>query len=288
MKTVLITGCSSGIGKAAAILFAARDWNVIATMRQPEKENGGTNGGASVPASRLVSNLAPPKNLFVTKLDVQDPDSIARAIESGLARFGRIDALINNAGFSLGGVFEGIPREKIQEQFAVNVFGMMDVTRALLPHFRKNQSGHIINISSRAGLVGLPLNTLYCASKFALEGFSEALAYELASQNIIVKLVEPSGGVSSTDFGKRVAAERAQTVSLSDYDGFIARAGAAYAGMAAKRMATADEIAQVIYGAATDGTNRLRYFCGEDTGDLAKGRREMSDEAFVEFMRSRF
>ena len=272
MKTVLITGCSSGIGRAAAKFFAANDWNVIATLRSPEKEN------------ELIGS----SNLLVTRLDVQDPGSIARAIEAGLARFGRIDALINNAGFSLGGVFEGIPREKIQEQFAVNVFGVMDVTRALLPHFRKNQSGLIINISSRAGLVGLPLNTLYCASKFALEGFSEALAYELASQNIIVKLVEPSGGVSSTDFGKRVAAERAQTVSLADYDEFIARASAAYAGMAAKRMASADEIAQVIYGAATDGTNRLRYFCGEDTGGLVKARREMDEEQFVEFMRLRF
>ena len=244
--------------------------------------------GQKVSAGRLRGRVAPPENLLVTKLDVQDRDSIARAIESGLARFGRIDALINNAGFSLGGVFEGIPREKIQEQFAVNVFGVMDVTRALLPHFRKNQSGLIINLSSRAGLVGLPLNTLYCASKFALEGFSEALAYELASQNIIVKLVEPSGGVRRTDFGKRVAAERAQTVAPVDYDGFIARANAAYTGLAAKRMATADEIAQVIYGAATDGTNRLRYFCGEDTGDLVKARRELPEEKFLDLMRSRF
>jgi NAD(P)-dependent dehydrogenase (short-subunit alcohol dehydrogenase family) len=158
----------------------------------------------------------------------------------------------------------------------------------LLPHFRKNQSGLIININSRAGLVGLPLNTLYCASKFALEGFSEALAYELVSQNIIVKLVEPSGGVSRTDFGKRVAAERAQIASLADYDKYIARASAAYSGMAAKRTATADEIARVIYGAATDGTNRRRYFCGEDTGGLVRARRELDDEAFIEFMRSRF
>lgn len=272
MKTVLITGCSSGIGKAAAKLFAEKNWNVIATTRSPEKETG------------LIGR----SNLLLAKLDVQDAYSISSAIDCGLARFGRIDALINNAGFSLGGVFESIPREKIQEQFAVNVFGLMDVTRALLPHFRKNKSGLIINISSRAGLVGLPLNTLYCASKFALEGFSEALAYELAAQNIIVKLVEPSGGVSSTDFGKRVSAERAQTVSPADYDDFIARTGAAYANIAAKRMATADEIAQVIYTAATDGTNRLRYFCGEDTGDLAKAKCEMPDEKFMAFMRSRF
>jgi len=272
MKTVFITGCSSGIGKATAKLFAAKDWNVVATMRQPEKEIELTNS----------------PRVLLTRLDVQDRESIASAVESGIAKFGTVNTLINNAGFSLGGVFESIPRERIQEEFAVNIFGVMDVTRTLLPHFRKNKGGLIINISSRAGLVGLPMNTLYCASKFALEGFSESLAYELASQNIIVKLVEPSGGVRNTDFGKRMSAERAQTVSLTDYDGFIARTGAAYAGIAAKRMATADEIAQVIYGAATDETNRLRYFCGEDTGGLVKARREMSDEKFNEFMRSRF
>ena len=272
MKTVLITGCSSGIGRATANHFAANHWNVVATLRQPD-------GKSDWPAAG---------NLLVTQLDVQDRDSIARAIEAGLARFGRIDALVNNAGFSLAGVFESVPREKIHEQFAVNVFGVMDVTRALLPHFRKNRSGLIINVSSRAGLVGLPLNTLYCASKFALEGFSESLAYELAPHHIRVKLVEPSGGVSSTDFGKRLTAERAQIIPSADYEEFIARASAGYAAIAAKRMISADEVAQVIYAATTDGTDRLRYFCGEDTGDLVKARQEMPEEKFIEFMRSRF
>jgi NAD(P)-dependent dehydrogenase (short-subunit alcohol dehydrogenase family) len=271
-KTILITGCSSGIGKAAAKLFAGKGWNVIATLRAPDKETELTNS----------------TRLLLARLDVQDRDSIRRAIEVGIARFGKIDALINNAGFSLSGVFEGIPREKIQEQFDVNVFGVMDVTRALLPHFRKNRGGLIINVSSRAGLVGLPMLTLYCAAKYALEGFSESLAYELASQNIIVKLVEPSGGVSNTDFSKRMGDERAQTTSLADYDEFIARTNAAYAGMRAKRIATADEVAQVLHDAATDGTNRLRYFTGEDTGDFVKAKHEMSDSDYLEFIRSRF
>jgi len=271
-KTILITGCSSGIGKAAAKLFASKSWNVIATLRAPDKETELTNSN----------------NVLLARLDVQDRNSISRAIETGITRFGKIDALINNAGFSLSGVFEGIPREKIQEQFEVNVFGVMDVTRVLLPHFRKNKGGLIINVSSRAGLVGLPLLTLYCAAKYALEGFSESLAYELASQNIIVKLVEPSGGVSSTDFSKRMSDERAQITSLADYDEFIARTNAAYAGMRAKRMATADEVAQVLYDAANDSTNRLRYFTGEDTGNFIKAKREMSDPDYVDFMRSRF
>jgi NAD(P)-dependent dehydrogenase (short-subunit alcohol dehydrogenase family) len=139
-------------------------------------------------------------------------------------------------------------------------------------------------MSVRAGLVGLPLLTLYSAAKYALEGFSEALAYELAPLNIGVKLIEPSGGVSGTDFGKRLGTERAQTTSLVDYDEFIACTNAAYA----KRMATAGEVAQVLYEAATDSTGRLRYFCGEDTGDLLKSKRDMPDEKFIEFMRSRF
>ncbi len=131
-KTVLITGCSSGIGKAAAKLFAGNGWNVIATMRKPAME----------------TELARLKDVLVTRLDVQDGESIKQAIEAGIACFGGIDVLINNAGYGQYGLFEAIPREKIQEQFDVNVFGVMDVTRSVLPHFRERKSGLIINISS--------------------------------------------------------------------------------------------------------------------------------------------
>jgi NAD(P)-dependent dehydrogenase (short-subunit alcohol dehydrogenase family) len=183
-KTVLITGCSSGFGKASAKLFADKGWNVIATMRRPEAEEE-------------LTKLA---DVLLTRLDVQERDSIGAAIEAGMARFGTIDALMNNAGFGLFGLFEATPREKIEEQFDVNVFGAMDVTRALLPHFRANNNGLILNISSGAGMFTLPMLSLYCASKFALEGFSEALSYELSSQHITVKVIEP-GGVVSTNFG---------------------------------------------------------------------------------------
>jgi NAD(P)-dependent dehydrogenase (short-subunit alcohol dehydrogenase family) len=270
-KTVLITGASSGIGKAAAKLFASNDWNVIATMRTPDAEK----------------DLVCLDDVLLTRLDVQDRDSIHRVIEAGIARFGKIDALINNAGFSLFGVFEAISREKIQDQFGVNVLGVMDVTRAILPHFRKNKSGLIINISSRAGLVGLPMISLYCATKYALEGFSESLAYELASQNIIVKIVEPSGGVSGTNFSERMAKERAPD-SLADYNEFVTQTNAAFANMRAGRKTSADEVAQVIYNAATDGTNQLRYFTGEDLGNFVQAKREMSEQDYINFMRSRF
>jgi NAD(P)-dependent dehydrogenase (short-subunit alcohol dehydrogenase family) len=270
-KTILITGASSGIGKAATKLFANHGWNVVATMRTP---------GAEKDLNRL-------DNVLVTGLDVQDDDQIGKAVAAGIARFGKLDALINNAGFGLSGVFETLSREKIQEQFEVNVLGVMDVTRAVLPHFRQHQGGLIINVSSRAGLVGLPLLSLYCATKHALEGFSESLAYELASQNIVVKLVEPSGGVTSTSFSERMGRER-DGASPADYKDFIARTGAAFAGMLSARKTSADEVAQVIYDAATDGTSRLRYFTGEDTGGFAKAKREMSDQDYIQFMRSRF
>src|SRR6266478_25943 len=198
-KTILITGTSSGLGKTAAKHFASCGWNVVATMRAPEQEK----------------ELAGLSDVLVTRLDVEDRESIQLAIEAGIARFGKIDALINNAGFGLFGVFESISREKVQEQFDINVFGVMDVTRAILPHFRKNKDGLIINVSSGAGVFTLPMLSLYCASKFALEGFSESLSYELASQNIIVKIIEP-GGVISTNFGKRSGDEANQNASLAD------------------------------------------------------------------------
>jgi NAD(P)-dependent dehydrogenase (short-subunit alcohol dehydrogenase family) len=271
-KTVLITGASSGIGKATAEVFARNEWNVVATMRKLHTDRG----------------LANSSGLLVTRLDVQDRDSIGQAIEAGLAKFGRIDVLVNNAGYGQYGLFEAIPREKVQEQFDVNVFGVMDVTRAILPHFRRNRAGVIINVSSGAGIFTLPMISLYCASKFALEGFSEALAYELASQNIVVKIVEPHGGVTGTSFNERSARDQAKDPSLKDYDEFVQRTNEAFARMSAARMLSAEAVAKVIYGAATDGTDQLRYLVGNDTRGFIKARQEMSDKDYVTFMRSWF
>jgi NAD(P)-dependent dehydrogenase (short-subunit alcohol dehydrogenase family) len=270
-KTVLITGASSGFGKVTAKLFARNGWHVVATMRRPGEEK------------ELVSV----DNVLVTRLDVQNRDSIREAIEKGIARFGKIDALINNAGFGLFGVFEATSREKIQEQFDVNVFGVMDVTRAILPHFRKNKGGLIINVSSGAGIFALPMISLYCASKFALEGFSESLSYELASQNIVVKIVEP-GGVISTNFGKRSGQEALRSASIADYEGFVTRMNAVFAGLRGERRATEADVAKVIFEAATDGTNQLRYVATADILPLVKARRETSEKEYMELMRTRF
>lgn len=271
-QTVLITGASSGIGKATADHFADHGWNVVATLRNPPAE----------------TDLHPRPDLFVTRLDVQDRASIDVAIENGIARFGKIDALVNNAGYGQYGLFEAVSREKIQEQFDVNVFGVMDVTRALLPHFRQNQKGVIVNVSSGAGIFTLPMISLYCASKFALEGFSEALSYELASQNIAVKIVEPHGGVTSTRFSERQATDSATDPTLTDYDDFVARTNASFARMTASRTMTAEDIAQTIYDATTDGTDRLRYPVGDDSRGFVNARHTLPDQDYVTFMRSHF
>ncbi|MDE1151518.1 MAG: SDR family oxidoreductase [Micavibrio sp.] len=269
-KTVLITGASSGIGYAAARHFAAQGWNVAATMRDP-----------------IGCDLAGLDGVLTLPLDVQNRSSIAGAVNSTLAHFGHIDVVVNNAGYSLFGIFESLPPEKIDEQFAVNVIGVMDVTRAVLPHFRQRNAGVIINVSSRAGIVAMPLNTLYSASKFALEGFSEALFYELAGLNIAVKIIQPSGGVTATKFSERMVRDRPAEVPAA-YAPFTEKAGAVYANMQASRRTAATEVADVIFTAATDGTPRLRYFTGEDIGGFVDARREKTDQHFIDFMREKF
>lgn len=270
-KTVLITGCSSGFGKATAHYFADRGWNVVATMREPESQPG----------------LAAIDNVLVVRLDVQDAASIASAVEAGIARFGRIDALVNNAGFGLFGVFEATSPEKVREQFDVNVFGVMDVTRALLPHFRANRAGIILNVTSGGGVFALPMISLYCASKFALEGFSEALSYELAAVGVTVKLIEP-GGVVSTNFGKRGAREGEHAAALPDYDGFAEDMLKAFAALREERLATEEDVAAVIYDAANDGSDQLRYVATDDIKPLIAARREGSEAEYIGMMRTRF
>jgi NAD(P)-dependent dehydrogenase (short-subunit alcohol dehydrogenase family) len=263
-KTVLVTGASSGIGKATAERFGAARWNVVATMRRPEPEA-----------------FKPADNMFVTRLDVQDRESVDRAVAAALERFGALDVLINNAGYGQYGVFEAIPREKVVEQFEVNVLGVMDVTRAVLPAMRRARSGVIINISSGAGIFTLPMISLYSASKFAL-------SFELASLGITVKIVEPHGGVGATEFNARAATSAVAESSMSDYEPFVKRSADAFARMSAARVIDSSDVAEVIFEAATDGTDRLRYLVGHDTRGFIKARREMDDESYIQFLRNHF
>ena len=196
-QTIFITGASSGIGRAAATTFVREGWNVVATM----------------PQIAAGEPLMGEPNTCVERVDVRDEASIAAAIAQGKKRFGRIDAILSNAGFGQYGIFEAVPKDRIQEQFDVNVFGAMNVLRAILPEFRANGGGQVLVTSSSGGIYGLPTMTLYITTKFALEGFFESVAYELRSLNIPVKLIEP-GGVD-THFHKTAAA---RTVAAGEID----------------------------------------------------------------------
>lgn len=268
-KTVLITGASTGFGKATAELFLARGWNVVATMRTPH----------DVPGA------------FVTPLDVVEPASVQAAVAAGIDRFGRIDVVVNNAGYGLYGVFEQIPDAKLREQLEVNVFGVMNVTRAILPHFRAKRAGSFVNVSSGAGVFGLPMASAYNASKFALEGFSEALSYELAGLGIRVKLVEP-GGVLSTRFMDRSGAEGGFVTEIADYGPFVESSIALFEGLKASRGAGADatseHVAEVIYEAAVDETDRLRWVATQNIEALVRARRETSETEYMATMRAAF
>ncbi|KAF7306368.1 3-oxoacyl-(Acyl-carrier-protein) reductase [Mycena indigotica] len=280
-KTVFITGCSSGIGLAAAQLFFARGWNVVATMREPQ-------------ASELPALNTPDlrHRLLVLPLDVTDFASIGTAIAAAISAFGRVDVLVNNAGYGQAGLFEALPRESAQKQFDVNVFGVMDVTRALLSHLRANPAGGaVVNVSSGAGLWGLPMTSLYSASKFALEGFTEALSYELASQHVRVKSVIPHGGVTATQFGARfVAGAGAQEPAVAKvYADIVQKTRESFAKMQAGPMISSADVADTIYAAATDGSDRLRYLVGHDARGFLAARYGARDDAeYMAAMRVHF
>jgi len=269
-KVIFITGASSGLGKATSLFFAQQDWNVIATMRNPEKENE-------------LNNY---QNVLVTRLDVSDPESIRTAISEGIEKFGHIDALVNNAGYGQQGLFEAVSPEKIRAQFDVNVFGLMDVTHAILPHFRSRKQGTLVNVTSGAGRVTVPLISVYAASKFAVEGFSESLSYELESQNIKVKIIEP--GYVVTPFYERAAADFAFDPELEDYKVFQENMNTLFASFGDQKTATADDVAKTIYGAVTDNSHTLRYIAGPDLEPLVGLRNSTSDQEYIETMRKQF
>lgn len=265
-KTVFITGASSGIGRATALLFQQKGWTVIATMRNPEK----------------APELAKLENVYCLKLDVTDSASIAQAVTQTLQQFGAIAVLVNNAGYALTGAFEACTPAEIRRQFETNVFGLMEVTRSLLPQFRAQQSGVIVNVASMGGRLAFPLYSPYHGTKWAVEGFSESLQYELAPFNIRVKIIEP--GVIKTDFYDRSATVAKQS-DLNAYDALSEKV-LPRINQASQMGEKPEKVAQVIYQAATDQSRRLRYTVGLDAKLLLLIRRLVSDGGFSKIVRS--
>ena len=267
-KTILITGSSTGIGRASVLKFQSEGWNVIATMRSPDKEE----------------ELTKLENVLVTRLDVQNLETIDNAISQGIKAFKKIDVVLNNAGYGLMGTFESASRESVARQFDVNVFGLFDVTRAILPHFRENKDGIFINISSIGGRMTFPLMPLYHSTKFAVEGFSESLHYELQPLGIKVKVVEP-GGVA-TDFGTR-SLDYQHKEKLVEYNDFVAHTMKAFGeAFDADTMSTPALIADVIFTAAIDNTSQIRYRAGADAKQLLAARDTMDDTEFIGMMKT--
>ena len=262
-KTILITGASSGIGKATSIYFQEQGWNVIATMRSPEKE----------------TELNKLENIQLEKLDVLDLASIETTIKNGISKFGKIDALLNNAGYGAYGPLESFPRENITRQFNTNVIGLMDVTRAIIPHFRTNKSGVIVNISSIGGQMTFALGSLYHGTKFAVEGISESLHYEMKEIGVKVKIVQP--GFIATDFGGR--SFDFQAGDIEDYQPLIGALMKQWQNPN-NTVSSPSLVAEVIYKAVTDGTAQLRYRAGEDANFLLDNRKKMTDAEFFEMM----
>ena len=261
MQTIMITGASSGIGAASARHFQAQGWNVIATMRDPAQGDA----------------LGALDNVLVTRLDVTDPKSIETAVASAIARFGRIDALLNNAGYGAYGALEAFSMERIRRQFDTNVIGLMEVTKAVLPHMRKNRAGTVINISSIGGQVTFPLGALYHGTKFAVEGLSEALHYELEPLGIRVRIVQP--GMIKTDFGGR-SFDFAMDETLTDYAPTAEAMGRVFGQLGADP-SPPEMVAEVIYQAACEPGDRLRFRAGADAERLLDQRKRQDDADFI-------
>ena len=245
MKTVLITGCSSGYGLETARYFHERGWNVVATMRTPRAD--------VLPRSERVQ---------VLPLDVTKSDSIAAALEAS----GPVDVLVNNAGIGAVGAFEAMPMATVRELFDTNTFGVMAMTQAVLPRFRERMSGVVVNVTSSVTLAPMPLAAVYTASKTAIEGFTTSLAFELEPFNVRVKLVEP-GYCPSTRFTIN-GGSRMEGLIPEAYEAFAQPIFAAFAQPAL--VTTPSDVAEAVYRAANDASGQIRFPAGPDAVALAR------------------
>jgi NAD(P)-dependent dehydrogenase (short-subunit alcohol dehydrogenase family) len=267
-KTILITGTSSGIGKATVLAFAKMGWNVAATQRTPEKEQ----------------DFSTYPNVKLYALDVTSLESIQHAFTQVQKDFGKIEVVVNNAGYGVDGAFEEMSDEIIEKQFDTNVFGLMRITREAIKLMRPTGGGKIIQISSMGGKITFPLYSIYHATKFAVEGFTESLHYEVAQFNIQLKLVEP--GPIVTDFYGR-SRQFIKPITTKSYDGFIDKFNTA-AEKVMKDAEGPEVVAKTIYKAATDSTNQMRFPVGKPGPLLLILRKLLSDKLYFLMVRKSY
>jgi NAD(P)-dependent dehydrogenase (short-subunit alcohol dehydrogenase family) len=263
-KVAIVTGSAAGIGYEIAIHLAKNGFRTYASMRNLQKANG-------------ITEMAKNENLPLSliQLDVTDDISITKAIDTVINESGRIDVLVNNAGYGLIGSIEDMSVEELKAQYETNVFGTFRVTKAVLPYMRKEHGGSIINISSIAGRIALPLYSAYVSTKFAIEGLSESMAYELEPFGIKVAIIEP--GAIKTNFRREQAAKGSS--EDSPYSSMMQSPSKAIEKMLKHRLYP-EEVAKTVIQAIENPKPKLRYIVGKDAEELIELRRKTSDEEF--------
>src|SRR5215831_20951671 len=270
-RVAVVTGSSSGIGYETSLMLARNRFLTYATMRNPEK------------GKNLKSLAEKEKSLFrVVKLDVTDDGSVKDAIESIITDASRIDVLVNNAGYALNGAFEDLAMEELKAQYETNLFGVIRVTQAVLPLMRKQKSGIIVNISSGAGKIAIPVQSAYVSTKFAIEGLSESMAYELEPFGIKVVLVEP--GFIKTNIGNNIVTAKKSQDANSPYSQLTEKM-VSFIEHGLETGSPPDVVAKVVLKAVTSENPNLRYLAGQDVQKWMKAKRGMSDEGFHEMMK---
>ena len=270
-KVAVVTGSSTGIGYETSLILARNGFLTYATMRNLNK-------------SESIESITTKENLpiHIKQLDVADDTSVKNAVEAISSETGRIDILVNNAGYGLNGAFEDLAMDELKAQFETNLFGLIRTTQAVLPIMRRQKSGTIINISSGAGRFGFPGSSAYVSTKFAVEGLSESMSYELESFGIKVVLVEP--GVIRTNFGDGLVVARKSQDPRSPYSQIIQKMATGFEEMM-KNGSSPDLVAKVVLNAATNENPNLRYLAGNDVEQWLGSKRAMSDEEFYKMMK---
>jgi NAD(P)-dependent dehydrogenase (short-subunit alcohol dehydrogenase family) len=270
-KVAVVTGSSSGIGFETSLTLARSGFLTYATMRNLGK-------GATIKSVAAKEGLP----IRVVQLNVTEGRSINDAIHSIKSDVDKIDVLVNNAGYGLNGAFEDLAMEEIKAQYETNLFGVIRVTQAVLPIMRKQKSGIIVNISSGAGRFGYPGGSAYVSTKFAIEGLSESMAYELEPFGIRVVLVEP--GVIKTNFVNSIVAAKKSQDPNSPYAQLMQNVATSFQHMIEGGSST-DVVAKVVLKAVTSENPTLRYLAGKDVETWIKGKKSMSDEEFYKMMK---
>lgn len=276
MKQVaLITGCSSGIGYETSILLAKNGFRTYATMRNTDK-------GDKLKEIAEKENL----DLKIIKLDVTDDYSIQNAIKEIVQETNRIDVLVNNAGNNIAGAVEDLSIEEFKEQFETNFFGLIRVTKVVLPIMRKQNNGIIVNLSSIAGKMAIPLNSAYVSSKFAVEGFSESIRYELEDFGIKVILIEP--GVIKSNFYENIKMSKNSLMDpKSAYQPITQKIFEAFLPMLEYAFPT-KIVADVILEAVNSDNPNIRYAVGDDAKSIIEARKKLSDKEFENWVKEGF